>query len=365
MLKGKVTLKKVFICVLFFCIAIFAAAYGYKQYQYPKLQVPEEISVELGMDLQSKAKEEIPDADTITIDLKGNGKGGITPIGVYQGKASLKKTVQKFRITVADTTVPEFVKTVDTLEYDAGSGTKELVLSNFQAEDLSESITYDFRSDVDFQVPGEYVGSVFATDSSGNTVEHTVSLKIKELPKPEPEEKEEAETEVSSNHISTATSVDTSEQWKEEGSIEESQESETIYETSDSRYISVPGVGIYSSLTVGEDQATIDANDVCIFPYYGMPNEGKPMMLAGHENRSLSVLHNIGVGSIITIGWDGATYQYRVFYSGLCTTDRYTKMIDVNTGENMRQYGSGGEILQIYTCHGEQPYRWFVKAERI
>ena len=140
--------------------------------------------------------------------------------------------------------------------------------------------------------------------------------------------------------------------------IEHEQKNEEI------NYITIPSVCYSAEITVGSTQVDVDKYDICLmteaFASFG---EGKPILLGGHNTRSLKYLYKSRIGDVISINYEGNYYQYKVIYSSECTTDDYN-LFDINNGKNVLEYRTRKEILQIYTCYGTNN-RWFVKAVRI
>ena len=129
-------------------------------------------------------------------------------------------------------------------------------------------------------------------------------------------------------------------------------------------YITILNVCQNAKISIGSSQNAIDQNDICLMSKAAAVfGEGQPILMAGHNTRSLKYLYRCKIEDIIEIDFDKNNYKYKVVYSNECTTDDYN-LYDINTGKNQLEYRTGKEILQIYTCYGSTN-RWFVKAVRI
>lgn len=126
--------------------------------------------------------------------------------------------------------------------------------------------------------------------------------------------------------------------------------------------ISIPNV-CDAIITVGSTQEAVNKYDICLMTEAAASfGQGQPILLGGHNTKSLKYLYNCKIDNVITVNYENKTYKYRVIYSNECTTDNLN-LFDISTGRNMLEYQTNREILQIYTCYSDN--RWFVKAERI
>lgn len=126
--------------------------------------------------------------------------------------------------------------------------------------------------------------------------------------------------------------------------------------------ITIPNV-CDAIITVGSTQQAVDMYDVCLMTEAAASfGEGQPILLSGHNTKSLKYLYNCKIDDVITVNYKNKTYKYRVIYSNECKTDNYS-LFDINTSRNMLEYQTNREILQIYTCYSDN--RWLVKAEKI
>ncbi len=127
--------------------------------------------------------------------------------------------------------------------------------------------------------------------------------------------------------------------------------------------ITIPNVCDNAIITVGSTQEAVNKYDVCLMTEAAASfGKGQPILLGGHNTKSLKYLYNCKIDNVITVDYENKTYKYRVVYSNECRTDNYN-LFDISTGRNMLEYQTNREILQIYTCYSGN--RWFVKAEKI
>ncbi|WP_282144975.1 sortase domain-containing protein [Thomasclavelia cocleata] len=128
--------------------------------------------------------------------------------------------------------------------------------------------------------------------------------------------------------------------------------------------ITIPNVCDNAKIMIGSTQHDVNKYDICLMTeaaaFFG---QEQPILLGGHNTKSLKYLYKSKIGDIIIINYSGSYYQYKVVYSSECTTDNYN-LFDIDNGKNVLEYRTGKEVLQIYTCYGSNN-RWFVKAVRI
>lgn len=135
------------------------------------------------------------------------------------------------------------------------------------------------------------------------------------------------------------------------------------FEVLNDNTITIPNVCDNAIITVGSTQADVDKYDICIMTEAAsIFGNGKPILLGGHNTKSLKCLYKSKYGDIVSVNYKNQIYEYKVIYSNECATDDYN-LFDINTGKNVLEYKSGKEVLQIYTCYGNGN-RWFVKAEK-
>lgn len=127
--------------------------------------------------------------------------------------------------------------------------------------------------------------------------------------------------------------------------------------------ITIPNVCKNSLLSIGSTQEAVDNNDICIMTEANNSNFGdnkvRPILLGGHNTKSLKYLYNANINDIITVCYNNKQYEYRITYSNECINDGY-KLYDKSTGINMLDFNLDQEVLYIYTCYNDN--NWLVKA---
>lgn len=326
--------------------------------------LPESVNVEYGEDPADVLGESLAEKFDFTYN-----DSNIVEVGKYTCHVGSKVLT----VNVRDTISPE-VHTPESLEFTVGEGSKKSVLSNCSVSDVDSNCTL-VMEDVDFGTEGTYYTSVNACDSSGNSANSGL-VRIEILPVPEPEV---AEVTESSNEdvesppveVEEVSAVDSPPPAVEQEAVPEVESPpavtsipEVVEEPAPVRTyynsLVIPSVGIDTDLAVGGDQASIDANDVCLFPQLYAPGCGAPILLGGHNTRSFGSLSGVSVGDTISLYWNGIEYVYTVEYSSVCTMSG-PDLTDVSTGQNVLEH-SGREVLQMYTCYGSGNTRWVVKA---
>ncbi|WP_195643801.1 sortase domain-bontaining protein [Thomasclavelia ramosa] len=130
--------------------------------------------------------------------------------------------------------------------------------------------------------------------------------------------------------------------------------------------ITIPNVCANARLSIGSTQEAVNQYDICIMTGANNSNFGdgklRPILLGGHNTKSLKYLYNAHINDIITVCYNNNRYEYKITYSNECINDGY-KLYDIDTGINMLDYYVNQEILYIYTCYGKN--NWLVKAVRI
>lgn len=138
--------------------------------------------------------------------------------------------------------------------------------------------------------------------------------------------------------------------------------------------INIPSCNINTSVVFGLTQSLVDNYDIAmqdaitnIYVNSMLPGYGRPLLMGGHNYKSLSRLKNIKIGSVITISTNYGTFYYTVTEAKKAKLNVHgTTLIDVVSGENLITY-YGSEQLQIYTCDSSDPTdgtRFFVRAIR-
>ena len=127
--------------------------------------------------------------------------------------------------------------------------------------------------------------------------------------------------------------------------------------------ITIPIVCTNARLSIGSTQEAVDRYDICIMTEVAASfGQGKPILIGGHNTKSLKYLYKSCVDDIITIYYENSYYKYKIIYSNECTNDGQ-KLYDIDTSINMLDYNLDQEILYIYTCYSNN--NWLVKAVKI
>lgn len=130
--------------------------------------------------------------------------------------------------------------------------------------------------------------------------------------------------------------------------------------------ITIPNVCTNVLLSVGSTQKDVDNNDICIMTEANNSNFGdnkvRPILLGGHNTKSLKRLYNANINDVITVRYNSVNYMYKIIYSNECTSDG-KRLYDIDTGINMLDFSYEQESIYIYTCYGQN--NWLVKAIEI
>jgi len=119
------------------------------------------------------------------------------------------------------------------------------------------------------------------------------------------------------------------------------------------RYISIPAIGVSAHLinlgltASGAVDAPTNLYDAGWYTGSVAPGNPGASFIDGHSPGVFGRLSALGAGSIITVGWDGQIYNYRV------TSVQIVALDQVNMG--MAVYGivgGGNQGLNIMTCYG-------------
>lgn len=129
--------------------------------------------------------------------------------------------------------------------------------------------------------------------------------------------------------------------------------------------ISIPTIGVKTSVVLGATQGNVDSNDICISRQSGYCGNNKPVIIMGHNYNSLSSLPNIKKGAKIIITTTYGVYVYKVTDTVVGTINSDETNILNDKGNALIQRDGKSEILQVYTCYGEKGGRFVVKAKKI
>ena len=120
--------------------------------------------------------------------------------------------------------------------------------------------------------------------------------------------------------------------------------------------IRVKRIEFEKDLYMGDDSAQLDAG-IGQYIYSGLPGEGKPLLLAGHNGTQFYKLHEVEKGDLVEITTEYGTYTYRVTHMEIQNADDF----DTNKLNEEKEY------LIMYTCYPfhiiNTPQRYFVYAE--
>lgn len=129
--------------------------------------------------------------------------------------------------------------------------------------------------------------------------------------------------------------------------------------------ISIPTIGVKTSVVLGATQGNVDSNDVCVSRQGGYCGSGKPVIIMGHNYNSLSSLPKIRKGAKIIITTTYGVYVYKVTDMSVGKINSDETNILNDKGNPLIQRDGKKEILQVYTCYGEKGGRFVVKAKKV
>lgn len=328
------------------------SVYGYSRLRTDYREyIPSYITLEYGEDPVEVLGENL--AGAIKFDYKKQDGSKFPKPGMYVGNLGGKNIT----VSVKDTTAPR-IDYPESVWLVSGEGSKDAILAECSITDYS-SISSVVNGSVDFSTEGVYSVVVSASDDAGNTV-NTGLIRVNIVSDASQIQESSEEKSTTSNDRESVLNDAVGSLYGDVGSSAEAEDANT--NSSEAHYDSlvIPSVGIDTDVAIGGDQSSIDANDVCLFPQFNTPGNGSPILLGGHNTKSFSSLNSIAVGDTISLWWEGTEYTYQVEYSSLCTTSG-SDLTDTETGENVLEE-TGREVLQMYTCYGEDDERWVVKA---
>lgn len=136
--------------------------------------------------------------------------------------------------------------------------------------------------------------------------------------------------------------------------------SDVHYPTRGQKYatLRIENAELEENLCLGDDERTIKKN-LGTYEFSGLPGEGKPILVAGHNGTIFKRLPYAQVGDIVEIETTWGKYHYQIYNIEIIkATDWDTSIL--NDQE---------EILIMYTCYPfdqvDVPDRYFVYAEMI
>lgn len=122
--------------------------------------------------------------------------------------------------------------------------------------------------------------------------------------------------------------------------------------------ILVNRIGFEKNVYMGDDPEQLDAG-IGQFYYSGIPGEGKPLLLAGHNGTQFYKLREVQEDDLVEIITNYGTYTYRVTHMEIQNAEDF----DENKLNENKEY------LIMYTCYPfniiNTPQRYFVYAEFI
>lgn len=122
--------------------------------------------------------------------------------------------------------------------------------------------------------------------------------------------------------------------------------------------ISSDRVGFMKDLFFGDGDAQLDAG-IGQFPYSGLPGEGKPILVAGHNGTEFYKLREMQEGDIVKIETDYGAYEYQISHMEIMNAEDF----DSNVLNEEKEY------LIMYTCYPfhviDTPQRYFVYADLV
>lgn len=317
-------MKKFIKVLLVFMSVLILGGAGFYLYRHPNIEVGDkELHFEYGTS-EEKVREDITSnvtTDGVKIETSFKAEDNLIPVGKYEIGVSLRDTKETFSVVIEDTTPPDLVVQAEKLNktYDNGYVTENTFKEFCKADDLSGcTINVILPDNFDNTKPGGYFCTVEAVDKYNNKSDVSVGFSIKD----------------------------------------------PLKDTGNS--VTISSVGITDAMIgVGDDQDGVNQYDVLLMNQFGTPGSGEPILMAGHNTRSFESLHNVKIGDVIVVNWNGVTYNYKVTFSGICSTTG-SDLTDKNTGENILEY-SGREVLQMYTCYKiyADNERWVIKADLV
>lgn len=131
----------------------------------------------------------------------------------------------------------------------------------------------------------------------------------------------------------------------------------------------IPSAGIDVDVFPCEKWGAPDLYDVSISCGGGYIGDLDCLLICGHNTRTLKQLKHTEIGDIITLtAPDGATFTYKVDVSKVCrVVDNGLNLEDPDTREQYitTTYGAPALHLTIYTCCGDDGFRYVVRAVRM
>ena len=136
-------------------------------------QIKDSITVEAGEELSLEAEDFFSSADGVTFDTTDVDT---SKVGEYEVTATYKNKDYSIKVSVKDTTAPEFELVQDSIvTNDVDSLDAESLIAS--VEDVSET-TAELKFDEEPTEDGDYTASVVVTDEYGNSSEKSIGVAV-------------------------------------------------------------------------------------------------------------------------------------------------------------------------------------------
>lgn len=136
-------------------------------------QIEDSVTIEAGEELSLEAEDFFDSTDGITFDTTDVDT---SKVGEYEVTATYKNKDYSIKVSVKDTTAPEFELVQDSIvTNDVGSLDAESLIAS--VEDVSETTT-ELKFDEKPTEDGDYTASVVVTDKYGNSSEKSIGVAV-------------------------------------------------------------------------------------------------------------------------------------------------------------------------------------------
>ena len=189
MTKKNKALIKLSITMISILLSIAAMITSFLFLNQKEINFVDQLTVEFGNSIPMKPKEYLQEkvSSKIISDIKLKiindtkiDNESYQPIGNYIVSLSYKNQQKNVKVSVVDTTNPEFKEFKEKIEITAGASID--VKNSFQANDLSDVKIEVDDSNVDYNTTGEYQINIKAIDAYGNITSKQSSVVVKEMP---------------------------------------------------------------------------------------------------------------------------------------------------------------------------------------
>ena len=138
--------------------------------------------------------------------------------------------------------------------------------------------------------------------------------------------------------------------------------------------LNISSCGINAGIVFGLTQGLVDSYEVAsqdsitsVYVNPMLPGYGRPLLMGGHNYKSLGKLRYVSVGDQITVSTNYGVFNYTVVEAKVAQLNVHgTTIVDIQTGRDLIKY-YGDEELQIYTCDSldaNDTHRFFVRAKK-